>query len=140
MKFKKVLVAVDGSKHAEKAAHRASGVACSQGAELVLFNCPGNIPRLIGGSAHEKLEKELIAEGKNILDGFGALCAGEDVKITSVVRVGDAAGEIVHYAEQNGVDLIVLGSRGLTDIEGVFLGSVSHSVLHRYDGTVLIVR
>ena len=140
MLFKKILVAVDGSEHAHKAAKYARGMARTQGAELTLFHCPGHIPTLIGGTAREELQRELESEGRKIVEKYQDLCEGLNVCFNIIVRVGDAANEIIRYAEENGVDLIVMGSRGLSDLEGMFLGSVSHHVLQRTCCPVLIIR
>ncbi len=140
MLFKKILVAVDGSKHSDKAAQYARGVARTQGAELMLLHCPGNIPRIIGGSAREKLEKDLLEEGRKLIENYKNLCDGFNVCYTIEVRTGDPANVLIKYAEENGVDLIVMGSRGLTDLEGLLMGSVTHHVLQRTCCPVLIVR
>ncbi|MCK9240981.1 universal stress protein [Desulfocurvus sp.] len=140
MLFKKILVGVDGSRHAEKAAQYARGLARTQGAELVLLFCPGNVPGLIGGAAREQVVKALDEEGRRVVAGYKDLCAGTDVRYSVEVRLGDPAGAIVRYAGENGVDLIVMGSRGLSEIEGLLLGSVTHHVLHRCAVPVLIVR
>lgn len=140
MLFKRILVAVDGSTHSDKAAQYARGVARTQGAELVLLHCPGNIPRLIGGAALEKLQKDLEAEGQELVKGYRNLCDGYDICFTIEVRVGNSANVIISYAEENDMDLIVMGSRGLTDFEGLFLGSVTHHVLQRTCCPVLIIR
>jgi nucleotide-binding universal stress UspA family protein len=131
---------VDGSRHADKAAQYAKGVARTQGAELVLLACPGHIPGLVGGAAREQLARDLEAEGRRVVEGYKNLCAGTEVRYAMEVRLGDPANAIVRYAEENGVDLIVMGSRGLTEIEGLLLGSVTHHVLHRCKVPVLIVR
>jgi nucleotide-binding universal stress UspA family protein len=52
----------------------------------------------------------------------------------------DVADEIVAAAEHHGAGLIVLGSRGLSDIRGLFLGSVSHRVIEKSDRPVLVAR
>ncbi|MGH2356508.1 MAG: universal stress protein [Candidatus Limnocylindria bacterium] len=57
-----------------------------------------------------------------------------------VVRIGSAAGEIVHVAQDHGCDLIVTGSRGLGDLQRLILGSVAHEVLLRSHCSVLIMR
>ncbi len=49
-------------------------------------------------------------------------------KVESTLERGDAAQAILEQAKKLGVDLIVLGSRGLGNVEGVLLGSVSHKV------------
>ena len=53
---------------------------------------------------------------------------------------GLAANQIVSIGAENGVDLIVMGSRGLSDVAGMFLGSVAHKVLHLAKCPVLIAR
>ncbi|MDH3239110.1 MAG: universal stress protein [Alphaproteobacteria bacterium] len=51
-------------------------------------------------------------------------------EISRVLAQGDAAEEIVAAAETAKADLIVIGSRGLSDLEGLVMGSVSHKVIH----------
>lgn len=53
---------------------------------------------------------------------------------------GHTAREIVGQAKDEGADLIVMGSRGLSDIAGLFLGSVAHKVLQLADVPVLVTR
>ena len=140
MLFKKILVAVDGSKHSDKAAQYARGVARTQNAELVLLHCPGNIPRLIGGAAREKLQQDLEEAGRQLVANYQNLCEGFNVCYNIEVKIGDPANVLIKFAEENGVDLIVMGSRGLTDLEGLLLGSVTHHVLQRTCCPVLIIR
>lgn len=60
--------------------------------------------------------------------------------VSAEMRAGDAAGEIVAVATQQGSDLIVLGSRGRTGLTRLVLGSVARNVLSGSDASVLIVR
>ena len=53
---------------------------------------------------------------------------------------GNPADEIVEFAKQKQIDLIVMGSRGLSDIKGLFLGSVSHKVSHLAECTCITVK
>ena len=53
---------------------------------------------------------------------------------------GDPAGRILDTAKNGGADLIVLGSRGLTDVASLLLGSVSHKVLHLAPCACLMVK
>jgi nucleotide-binding universal stress UspA family protein len=48
--------------------------------------------------------------------------------VESDIGTGDPANAIVGYADRNGIDLIVLGSRGLGQVEGMLMGSVSRKV------------
>ncbi len=64
--------------------------------------------------------------------------AGRDV--SSTVRVGDAAAEIVEEASTWSADLVVLGSRGLTGLSRILLGSVARNVLQGSASSILVVR
>lgn len=57
----------------------------------------------------------------------------EDKKVKNIVRVtaiGNPARELLKQAGKSKADLIVMGTRGLSDISGLVLGSVSHKVIH----------
>jgi nucleotide-binding universal stress UspA family protein len=60
--------------------------------------------------------------------------------VEGVVRRGSPAHEIVRYAEEHDVGLIVMGSRGWGEMHAVLLGSVSERVLHAAHCPVLIAR
>ena len=62
------------------------------------------------------------------------------VGITTAVEDGDPAQRILEYAEKENASVIVMGSRGLSDIEGLLLGSVSHKVNHLARCTCITVR
>ena len=57
----------------------------------------------------------------------------------SVIRSGDAATEILQYAEAREVDLIVTGSRGLSAVKGWLLGSVSRKLIYHSRCSVLVI-
>jgi nucleotide-binding universal stress UspA family protein len=62
------------------------------------------------------------------------------LKGTGEARVGDPANEITDLAKATGADLIVLGTRGRTGVQGLLLGSVARKVLHHAPCSVLVVR
>jgi nucleotide-binding universal stress UspA family protein len=59
--------------------------------------------------------------------------------VGSIIR-GDATAEILNYAKEHAIDLIVAGSRGLSRIKGLLLGSVSRKLIHSSNCSVLIVK
>ena len=71
---------------------------------------------------------EKIAQTKGVAD------------ITTAVEDGDPAKRILEYAEKENANVIVMGSRGLSDIEGLLLGSTSHKVSHLAQCTCITVR
>lgn len=60
--------------------------------------------------------------------------------VTTVVEDGDPVKRILECAEHNNADVIVMGARGLSDIEELLIGSVSHKVAHLASRTCIIVR
>ena len=143
-----ILAAVDGSEHAASALELASGIASKYGATLHLFyvieykDLPEALRRFADAEHIEGAPPhihQLIAE--RVLEA-GAVTARElgvdDVK--TVVRVGDPAEEIVAYAKSAEIDMIVMGSRGLSDLRGLMLGSVSHKVSELASCTCVTVR
>jgi len=62
------------------------------------------------------------------------------VEVSKVVEIGDAATEIIKYADENKIDIIIAGSRGLSQVKGFILGSVSRKLVHYSGRSVLIVK
>ena len=80
-----------------------------------------------------KLGEALLARTCRLLQRHG-------IESTPVLTRGDAATEIIDYARQNKIDLIVAGSRGLSQIESLWMGSVSRKLVHYSDCSVLLVK
>ena len=114
-------------------------------AEVVLVNV-GHIPPIAMGGPGEgfvnlgALEEGMRRAGQTILEQTAETLAGVDARVSRVYRRGDPASEIIKAAKEHKADLIVMGSRGLGQIGGLILGSVSERVLHGAHGPVLIVR
>ncbi len=83
----------------------------------------------------------LQAIGDQLMQSSKRIAAERGVKeIKGVVTDGDPAKAILDCAKTEGADLIVVGSRGLNDLKGLLLGSVSHKVAHLADCTCITVR
>lgn len=133
--FERILVAVDGSSGADKAL----GLAASLQAL-----CSGELLVLTVYRHHSLLEASMSMvrpeEPENLDDALRdyATQLAEDAKararaagatnVRGFVKSGQPARTIVKFAEEHDADLIVVGSRGLGDVEGFLLGSVSHKV------------
>jgi nucleotide-binding universal stress UspA family protein len=144
----KILLATDASKDAEKAALIASDIANSTGSELHVLHvgntkdfhvAPGAeqsfSPRTVSlGEVREKAEKTLEQAVKQVEEAGGTVAQGH-------LRSGDPDDEILRFCdEQGGFGLIVMGSRGLTRIKRVVMGSVSESVVRHAHCPVLVAR
>ena len=141
--FTRILLGSDGSEGALKAADVAATLADRFKAHLTLINVFQPIPAC--GPFREvvnfDLEKQHIRETQE-----QAVCQVRRVVEKLCVpyqthwEIGYPATEIVRVAEADGCDLIVLGSRGLSDIKAFLLGSVADYVVHHAHCPVLIVR
>ena len=85
------------------------------------------------GDADNKYADEVLADAKKVISPFVA-------PTSAVVRQGDAAEEIIKYAEEIGSSLIIMGNRGLGTFTKAFVGSVSEKVLTHACCSVLIVK
>lgn len=142
-----LLVAVDGSEHSQKALEFACELARRFEAELTILHVPqGTVEDrtlVLGGAAvsMHATENEIAAAGHAVLEA--ALAIARDHGVAAVrgeLAAGDPAPRILETAERLGVDTIVLGSRGLGDLSGLVLGSVSHKVAHEAPVSCITVR
>jgi nucleotide-binding universal stress UspA family protein len=86
------------------------------------------------------MEADEQRQGQRILDHARAVFESAGLVVDAQLVRGDAATEIINYARQNEVDLIVCGSRGLSPVTSWLLGSVSRKLVHYANCSVLIVK
>lgn len=140
MTYKKLLVPLDGSDNATLACKHAIGLAKAGNMSIVLLHCYGELPATIGGAARDEIIALSEAEGNAILSPGVQLCKENGIPCKTVVSSGNPGRTIVTVAHTEGCDLIIMGSRGLSDFSGMVMGSVSHRVLRHSTMPVLIVR
>lgn len=96
------------------------------------------------GAAYEDMaisSRPLVEIGQHILDNAKSDAAQKGVEDVDTLLVdGDAADQILRCIDEQGVDCVVMGSRGLSNIKGLFLGSVSHKVMNRAPCTCIAVK
>jgi nucleotide-binding universal stress UspA family protein len=140
--FSKILVPVDGSDNSLRAFDQAIFIAKSTGAGLTAMHVIESPPTVYVES--QKLLNDLLAkyraESEKVLDKCEQIAEKSGVKIETVIAEGDAASNIVGYANKEGFNLIIIGSRGLGRFKEMVLGSVSNKVLHHAKCPVLIVK
>jgi nucleotide-binding universal stress UspA family protein len=143
--FSRILVAVDGSPFAERALAHAVDLSKKYNAKLIIVHIVlrrfyAVTPSEAGVLATTVFVKEMESEGKKIIQKSeeGAKAAGAEYE--SRLVQGVPADEIVKIAQAEKVDLIVIGSRGLTEVRAFLLGSVSDKVSHHSTCPILIVK
>lgn len=139
MRFVKILLPVDGSEHSRLALKYAVGLA-ENGGSIVLVHGYGEIPALIGGEAREELMAQCVAEADTLLAPYRAEIEAAGVPFVEHVVSGAPVRAILSVCEKEGCDVLVMGTRGLTDFEGMVMGSVAHGVLHLAKVPVLVIR
>jgi nucleotide-binding universal stress UspA family protein len=141
--FMKILLATDGSEPSEIAARTALDLAKRLDSEVHVIHVAPEHPYV---RAHYDLrdqeeEEGLRREDQRMLDEYvDHLRKAGGTVAESYLRVGEAAKEIIELAEELGVGLIVLGSRGHGRIRRALMGSVSMGVLRHAHCSVLNVR
>jgi len=137
--FEKILVAIDGSEHTEKTLKAAVDLAKLSGSEVEVLHVRESY---FIGRAGEVPDEEHTEATKVVNDAVAQL-ARAGVKAFGRVRGalhGRVAGEILEEVEGTGASMIVMGSHGVGDLEGLLLGSTTHKVLHLGKVPVLVVQ
>jgi nucleotide-binding universal stress UspA family protein len=140
MTYKKLMLPLDGSDNARLACTHAIGLAKAGNMKIVLLHCYGELPATISGAVRDEIIALSEAEGNAVLSPGIQLCKDNGIPHKAVVHCGSPGRTIVTVAKSEGCDLIVMGSRGLSDFAGMVMGSVSHRVLRHATMPVLIVR
>jgi nucleotide-binding universal stress UspA family protein len=144
--FHKILVAIDGSEHSFKAAKHALDLAKSFGAHLYAITVT-SIPE----SAHLKEEDVLnksrktnngMEDAKSWLDNFNQQAKENNIQLHVELINNPRPVEyvILEYAEEKQIDLIVMGTRGITGFKKFLLGSTASSVVTYAHCTVMVVK
>ena len=143
--FSRILVALDGSDYSLKALNFAVDLAKKYQSQLVLVHVVMRQiyainPPEAGILAGTAIVRELEAEGKAILAKGEETVRAQGLPVEIRLRQGVPAEELLRAAAEEKADLMVLGSRGLSQVKAFLLGSVSDKVSHHAKCPVLIVR
>jgi nucleotide-binding universal stress UspA family protein len=136
--FGTVMLAVDGSEHAKHATALAAKLASASGDRVVVVHY---IERFITRGGAYDLETR--AEADEMVDKHVEVLRGVGVSTSSRVEValkGAVPRALTQAAEELDAGLIVVGSRGLTDLGSMLLGGVTHKLLHLTGRPVLVAR
>ena len=141
VKYKKVLLPVDGSVSSRRAMDNAVSLSKIMNLEILLLYVTGAIPAVITGKPREEAEKSQKEEADVVLVPYLAFLNENKVNFNvMVVPAFRVWNRICKVAEDEKCDMIIMGSRGLGDWEGVMIGSVTHKVLAHCTVPVLVVR
>lgn len=145
--MKKILLAVDGSKHSDQALLKAKQIGIAFNSEITILYVIENIPSYsyvnsgvdigVDIASLWKIFKEL---GEKILEEALEKFKDYNGKVDTLIKSGNPGSEIIKVAEEGDHSLIIMGSEGLGTISRVLLGSVSNKVVNGAKTSVLIVK
>ena len=147
--IKKILVAIDGSEHSQKAIKIACDLTMKYGASLDIihviedYDIPQSVKDFMKGEEiHETPEYlYLTLIGNKIAERAEAEVHGLGVdNVKTVILQGKAAAKIIEYAKQSGIDIIVMGNHGTQGVEDLIMGSVPRKVCHLAECTCMTVK
>lgn len=138
--FHKIIVAIDGSEHSHRALEVGKDLANRYEATVWLVHVFPHTSDLLGYDEYEKLVARREEAGQAVLDEAHNLLSTVNFPVYEELLEGPPAEAIINVAEVRGVDLIIMGTRGLSSLQGLLLGSVSHRVMHHAHCPVMLIR
>lgn len=147
----KILMSVDGSESSIRAAESAAELAKLNPNSKVTVFTVDSMPKkfmerrlyrvaIDKGDQGKYIEEMFSEERDAMLEEIASIFKKQGINVSTDYAAGDPAEKISEYARKNDIDIIVMGTRGLSNIGEFFLGSVSHKVLHLAPCPVLLVR
>lgn len=142
--FKKILFPTDGSVPAEKAFKYVEDIALKYDAEVVLLHTYYVVDAFNGKPSNhyvylEKVEKNMIAHGEEVLAKTKEALEAKGIKVTTFLEKGVVGATVIDKAETENCDVIVMGSRGLGNITSLLISSASNYVVHHAKRPVLLI-
>jgi nucleotide-binding universal stress UspA family protein len=150
--YQRILVPLDGSEAAQAALSHAQALAAALGATVHLLqvvseadkvNAPGVTDNPQASESARELARRFLAanlaEAREYLMQMAAPLTKEDIRVEIAVWEGPPGEKIVEYAQQRGIDLIVMSTRGRGGIQRLLLGSVTDRVVRSAGLPVLVI-
>ena len=135
-----ILLPVDGSEHSMRATAYAIKMGLLMSARLLLLYCHRPFPVQLGEPYFQKAIDTIMVQSNTLIAPFCEMLSDKGAAFEHLVMEGPAAQKICEIAQIEGCEMIIMGSRGRSDLKGLFLGSVAHRVLQQAPCPVLIVR
>ena len=140
--YKRILVPLDGSRLAEQALRHAASHAAAFGAEVVLLKVLGPLPEpgMSSPRAIRSAEAASAQLAREYLDGVAAGLLEEGLAVQALTVEGKPYVQIIRFAEEHDVDLIVMSTRGHSGLSRWLLGSVADRVARGATVPLLLIQ
>ena len=135
--MRKILVGFDGSEGSEQALNRAMMLLDEFGELILLAVVPSPADKsFVDAGAYDTLKKKAEILINDTIKDIG----DQGFEITGIVEEGDPAAKIIDVSNRERVDLIVLGSKGQSELGQYLIGSVANKVVQYAAKPVMVVR
>ncbi len=138
-----ILVPLDFSDHAAPVLEWVTHLAKQHGARVILlhaYHLPVEFQQLEGAYLPPDFWSNVKAEAEHSLGSFVDQLRGQGIEVEAAVREGYPATVIEEESERQQADLIVIGTRGLTGLKHLLLGSIAERVVQKSRCPVLTVK
>lgn len=143
----RILIATDGSKYSNLAVDYGVMIGKKLGYEILgLYVINMKSLEIFALEHHDNISgyeaenERLKKEGEAALEYLAVRCKEQGVKVNTMIMRGYPAEDILKTAESEKIDMIIVGNLGKTNLEYMFMGSVSETVVKRAPCPVLVVR
>jgi nucleotide-binding universal stress UspA family protein len=141
LEFDEIVVPVDGSEGASRAAVFAARLASALRCPIqLLYVFPATPMSMVGFArmSAEEIQRAQHSASREIIDR-ARQAIGEAGTVGEKLLLGDPAEEIINYVDQHPRTLVVMGRRGLSPMQSLLVGSVSEKVARHAKGAVTLV-
>lgn len=150
-KINKILCAIDGSEYSLRAGLRSMDLAKNLSAELILVHVASYPVRYYGLGEHtlpvgipveDKHVERLKQSALDVMQKISRVAKDANIPVSTAVLTTESsiAEEIITYSMRNGIDLIVVGTRGLNEFQRSLVGSISTELVEKANCSVFVVR
>ena len=140
MAQKRFIAAIDGSELSSKVVDKAIMYASIFEAEIILVYCHRKFPTLLGAPYNDEAISSTLIEAEEVIRPYLVKLEKSGVKFSKRLMEEPPGTMISRVAEVENVEMIIMGSRGLSNLEGLIVGSTTHKVLHLSSCPVLVVK
>jgi nucleotide-binding universal stress UspA family protein len=143
IQIRRILIPLDFSHHAEAILEWGTHLAKEHGSQVILvhaYHLPVEFQQLEGAYLPPDFWTNVKTEAQQVLERHAERLRGQGLAVETVVREGYPATVIQEEAEEQHADLIVIGTRGLSGLKHLLLGSVAERVVQKAPCPVLTVK
>lgn len=139
MKFETFLNPVDGSDHSRRSTRYAIALAKQFNARIILLHCHNRFPVILSEPYYQQAIDEIVTASQILVQPYEKLLKASRLEYEIRILEGLPGSTIAEVVKNEEIDMVIMGSRGVSDFEGLFLGSVAHQVLNKCEACPVFI-